>query len=114
VRLGTTTRGDRKAFRNEDLVLQVTSNVDPSVWDESKYEGFLDELCGTREYNQDAIRTALRYLVGGRYADLRALARENFDANDEIQQRYGSWAGMERHLQLPHQLSANQCYPPRR
>jgi hypothetical protein len=89
-----TTRGDRKTFRNEDLVLKVTPNIDPSVWDETKYEGFLDELCGTREYQKEAIRTTLGYLVGGKYADLRALARENFDANDEIQQRYGSWAGM--------------------
>ena len=44
------TRGDRKSFRNEDLVLKVTPNIDASVWDESKYEAFLDELCGTREY----------------------------------------------------------------
>ena len=34
-----TTRGDRKTFRNEDLVLKVTPNIDPSVWDESKYVG---------------------------------------------------------------------------
>src|SRR5438445_8935997 len=31
-----TTRGDRKTFRNEDLVLKVTSNIDPSIWDETK------------------------------------------------------------------------------
>jgi type III restriction enzyme len=102
-----TTRGDRKTFRNEDLVLKVTSNIDPSVWDETAYDGFLEELCGTREYQKEAIRTTLRYLVGGQYPDLRALARENFDTNDEIQQRYGSWAGMERHLQLPDQLSCS-------
>jgi type III restriction enzyme len=102
-----TTRGDRKTFRNEDLVLKVTPNIDPSVWDETKYEGFLDQLCDTREYQKEALRTALRYLLGGKYADLRALAKENFDANDEIQQRYGSWTGMERHLQLPDQLSCS-------
>jgi hypothetical protein len=42
-----TTRGDRKKFRNEDLVLKVKPNIDPAVWDETKYEGFLDELCDT-------------------------------------------------------------------
>jgi type III restriction enzyme len=102
-----TTRGDRKTFRNEDLVLNVTPNIDPSVWDETKYEGFLDELCVTREYQKEALRTTLRYLLGGKYADLRALAQENFDTNDEIQQRYGSWAGMQRHLQLADQLSCS-------
>ena len=102
-----TTRGDRKTFRNEDLVLKVTTNIDPAVWDESRYEAFLDELCGTREYQKEAIRTTLRYLLGGKYADLRKLARENFESNDEIKERYGSWAGMERHLQLPDQLSCS-------
>jgi type III restriction enzyme len=100
-------RGDRRTFRNEDLVLRVTTNIDPNIWDESRYEMFLDELCGMREYQKEAIRTTLRYLLGGKYVHLRALARENFDANDELQQRYGSWTRMERSLQLPDQLSCS-------
>jgi len=60
-----------------------------------------------REYQKEAIRTTLRYLLSGKYANLRELARENFDANEELQQRYGSWTGMERHLQLPDQLSCS-------
>jgi type III restriction enzyme len=35
------------------------------------------------------------------------LARENFDANEEIQERYGFWSGMQRHLQLPDKLSCS-------
>jgi type III restriction enzyme len=101
------TRGDRRTFRNEDLVLKVTTDIDPKVWDESRYEAFLDELCGLREYQKEAIRTMLRYLLGGKYANLRELAKENFSANEELQQRYGSWTGMERHLQLPDQLSCS-------
>jgi type III restriction enzyme len=101
------TRGDRRTFRNEDLILKVTTNIDPKIWDESRYEAFLDELCGLREYQKEAIRTTLRYLLGGKYANLRDLAGENFDANEELQQRYGSWNGMQRHLQLPDQLSCS-------
>lgn len=101
------TRGDRRTFRNEDLILKVTTDIDPKVWDDSKYEAFLDELCGTREYQKESIRTALRYLLGGKYANLRELARENFNHNPELGQRYGSWAGMERYLQLPDQLSCS-------
>src|SRR5215475_3291569 len=101
------TRGDRRTFRNEDLILKVTTNIDPKIWDESRYEAFLDELCGLREYQKEAIRTTLRYLLGGKYANLRHLAGENFDANEELQQRYGSWNGMQRHLQLPDQLSCS-------
>src|SRR5450830_1652541 len=101
------TKGDKRTFRNEDLILKVTENIDPKQWDEGKYEAFLDELCGYREYQKDAIRTTLRYLLGGKYADLRALANENFDQNTELQERYGSWSAMERQLQLPNQLSCS-------
>jgi len=101
------TRGDRRMFRNEDLVLKVTTDVNPEVWDESRYEAFLDELCRMREYQKEAIRTTLRYLLGGKYTNLRALAKENFERNPELEQRYGSWAGMERHLQLPDKLSCS-------
>jgi type III restriction enzyme len=101
------TKGDRRTFRNEDLVLKVSDNIDPAKWDEANYEAYLDELCGYREYQKDAIRTALRYLLGGKYADLRALAKENFGQNAELQERYGSWQSMEKQLQLPDQLSCS-------
>ncbi|MDY7232678.1 DEAD/DEAH box helicase [Hyalangium rubrum] len=102
------TKGDRKTFRNEELVLKVSPDVDPKKWDESKYEAFLDELCGVHhQYQAEAIRTTLRYLLGGRYANLRELARENFEENDSLQERYGSFAAMEAHLQLPDQLSCS-------
>jgi type III restriction enzyme len=38
---------------------------------------------------------------------LRDLAKENFESNDELHRRYGSWQGMERHLQLPEQLACS-------
>jgi len=65
----------RQRFKNEDLVLRVNSNVKREVWDEDPYEAFIDELCGDREYQKHAIRTALRYLLGGEYRSLRALAQ---------------------------------------
>lgn len=99
--------GDRQRFHNEDLVLSVSQAVDRAVWDEGKYEPFLDELCGDREYQKDAIRTALRYLLGGKYTDLRALARLNYQNNSTLQARYGSWSSIERQLQLPDQLAAS-------
>lgn len=98
---------DRQRFRNEELILKVSSTAPASAWDESRYEAFIDELCGDREYQKEAIRTALRYLLGGKYGSLRDLARINFDENPVLESRYGSWAGMESHLQLPDQLSAS-------
>ncbi len=102
-----TTKGDKRAFRNEDLVLKVTDDIDPKKWDEGKYEAFLDELCIYREYQKEAIRTVLRFLLGEKYTNLRTLAKENFENNTELQERYGSWAGMEKHLQLPQQLACS-------
>jgi len=98
---------DRQRFNNQDLVLSVTSAVDRTVWDESRYEAFLDELCGDREYQKEAIRIALRYLCSNEYHDLRDLAKTNYDRSEHLRHRYGSWLNMERSLQLPDQLSAS-------
>jgi type III restriction enzyme len=99
--------GDSQRFRNEDLVLKVSPNVDRTRWDESRYEGFIDGLCNDREYQKEAIRMALRYLLGGEYTNLRALARANYEGNPTLESRYGSWVGMERYLQLPDHISAS-------
>lgn len=101
------TTADRRTFRNEDLVLKVSPNVDPKVWDETRYEGFLDALCTHREYQKEAIRTSLRFLLGRRYENQRQLARENFDSNEELQSLHGRWEHMERALQLPDQLACS-------
>lgn len=98
---------DKQRFRNEDLVLNVSKAVNRSVWDEGLYTGFLEELCGSRDYQKEAIKTALRYLLSGEYQSLRDLAKQNFDEDSILQQRYGSWKNMERQLQLPNQLSAS-------
>jgi type III restriction enzyme len=101
------TNTDRQRFRNEDLLLKVSPAVDRARWAENRYEAFIDELCGDREYQKEAIRTALRYLLGGEYPNLRALAKANYAENSLLEARYGSWAGLQRHLQLPDQLSAS-------
>ena len=98
---------DSQRFKNEDLLLRVSSAVDRTRWDESRYEAFIDELCGYREYQKGAIRVALRYLLANKYRDLRELAKENFEQNDILTARYGSWSGMERQLQIPDRLSAS-------
>ena len=100
------TRNERRTFRNDDLLLAIAPDVDKAVWNEDRYEGFLDALCGRREYQKEAVRVALRYLRGGRYANLRALAQENFNSRPTLADGYTTFARMERSLQLPDQLSA--------
>ena len=98
---------DQQTFLNQDLVLQVSPSVDLARFDISPYEPFLDALCGPREYQKEAIRVALRYMLGGRYPNLRALAEENYHSNEKLRERYSSFREMERHLQLPDQLSCS-------
>ncbi len=97
---------DRRTFRNEDLVLAVKPH-DPARWDETRYEPFLDALCGHREYQKAAIQAVLSYWLGGRYTDLRQLAKENFEANEDLQHRWSRWDSMLSHLQLPEQLACS-------
>ncbi len=58
-------------IKASDLVLKVSENVDPRIFDINKYEPFLDALCREREYQKEAIRVTLRYLLGGQYKNLK-------------------------------------------
>jgi len=92
---------------NQDLVLQVSKSVDPSVFDINKYEGFLDALCDRREYQKEAIRNTLLYLLGGYYHNLSQLAEENYHSNANLQTLHGSFEQYKKHLQLPNKLSCS-------
>jgi len=96
---------DKQVFKNQDLVLKVSPNVDPEKFDINKYEAFLDALCGEREYQKEAVRVTLRYLLGDRYNNLKELAEENYHQNPVLQERYGSLKDFYRNLQLPDKLS---------
>src|SRR5690554_797270 len=98
---------DQRSFRNQDLVLRVSLSVDPKCFNIEPYEPFLDALCGTRAYQHDAIRTTLRYLMGRRYNNLGELVEENYRTSEPLQELYGSFNEMKRHVQLPDQLSCS-------
>ena len=95
---------EKQTFRNQDLVLKVSENVDPKVFDINKYEPFLDALCREREYQKEAIRITLRYLLGGQCKNLRELAEENYHQNPILQEKYSSLEDFYRNLQLPDKL----------
>jgi len=73
---------DHQRFLNQDLVLNVSKSVNPAVFDINKYEGFLDALCGEREYQKTAIRNTLTYLLSGNYKSVADLAEENYHNNE--------------------------------
>ncbi len=98
---------DQMRFQNQDLVLRVSNTAKTSVFDINDYEPFIEALCGNRHYQKDAIRAVLRYFLGGRYSNLRELAEENYRSNHALAERFGAFQEMERHLQLPDQLSCS-------
>ncbi|MBA7562896.1 hypothetical protein ES708_04549 [subsurface metagenome] len=99
------TISDKQIFKNQDLVLKVSPNIDPEKFDVNKYETFLDALCGEREYQKEATRITLRFLLGGQYNNLKELAEENYHKNPVLQDRYSSLEDFYRNLQLPDKLS---------
>ena len=99
------TISDKQIFKNQDLVLKVSPNIDPDKFDINKYEAFLDALYGEREYQKEATRITLRYLLGGQYNNLKEIAEENYHQNLVLQERYGSLEDFDKYLQLPDKLS---------
>jgi len=97
---------DKRVFKNKDLVLEVSTNVDPEKFNINKYEAFLDALCREREYQKEAIRTTLRFILGGKYNNLKELAEENYCKNPILQEKYSSFEDFYKHLQLPEKLSS--------
>lgn len=100
---------DRIAVKNQDLVLGVSHNVDPTIWNEGKYYQFVNRLCGTREYQKDAIWTALRYLLGEQYDNLAALANENWQNgnNEALAGKFKTFDLFRDKLSFPDKLAGS-------
>lgn len=96
---------EHQRFLNQDLVLKVSKNVNPAVFDVNKYEGFLDALCGKREYQKTAIRNTLLYLLSDNYKNVTDLAEENYLNNQTLQTFYSTFEQFRKQLQLPNKLS---------
>ena len=58
-------------------------------------EPFLDALCGGREFQKEAMRVTIRYLLGGKYNNLKELAEENYHQNPIRSFRTCVWNGTQ-------------------
>ena len=91
--------------KTSDLVFQVTKDVDPQKLDLDKYDDFLEEVCGHRDFQKEAIRTVVRFLLGGEYKNTEDLARENFEKNPALREYYGNFESLKNKLQFPDKLA---------
>ncbi|GAB2021108.1 DEAD/DEAH box helicase family protein [Pseudolactococcus yaeyamensis] len=95
------------AYKESDLVLEVGKSVNPQLWDEGLYQNFLSLLFNNRPYQKDATETALRFLNSGEYSNISSLAKENFDKNIVIQERWNNnFNSMQSDLELADKLCA--------
>lgn len=95
------------AYKESDLVLDVSKNVNPKVWDEGFYQIFINLLFDNRTYQKEATETALRYLNSEEYQNLEKLAMENFDKNAVIRDRFNNnFEALKNNLDLSDKLAA--------
>lgn len=89
----------------KNLVLKVNLNYDRSMFDLDEWDRYFDILCQDREYQKEAIKTAIIYLASSKYETVKDLLKENFNNNGDIQDAYGTLDKLNKNVQLPDILS---------
>lgn len=92
-------------YSADQLTLRVSEAYDSSRFDLASYEDFIDYIAKGRDYQAEAIRTILRYFVGGRYTDVAQLARESYDSSADLQRLYPTVEALLERLPFPDKLS---------
>src|SRR3989338_3949661 len=73
---------EKETISPNDLVLRLSEKA--NNFDISKYEDFLSELCGEREYQIDAARKVLKFFLSKEYENIEDLIKENFKENEAM------------------------------
>lgn len=94
-------------FSVEDLVLPVSQSFDPAAFDLNAYDDFISAVVAGRDYSHEAIRTALIFLCGGRYASSAQLAEEAFASTPGLERRYGTVGRLLERLPFPDKLACS-------
>ncbi len=98
---------ETKTFNQSELVLNVSRVYDTSKLNIKEWEPFIDRLCGNRTYQKEAIINAIIYLASGKYNDLSQLAKENYDNNICLKDKYSSFEDFLKQLQIKDKLYAD-------
>jgi len=94
-------------YKNTDFILKLKAD-EGLINKIEKYEAFLSALCREEYYFQkDSIYEILKFYFSGQYGNLWDLAKENYDVNEKLKQRFDSEKKYKNHLQLPDQKSCS-------
>lgn len=97
-----------KIFNTQDLVLKVnTKSYDPQKLPIAEWSMYLDILCGNREYQKEAIKTAIHYLAGNNYNTINDLVKANYYKNENLQLKYNTEKEYLSKLQLSNKLAGS-------
>ena len=98
---------EKKRFRQSELVLEVSMAYDGTRLDYEAWRPFVDRLCGTRDYQKEAIRRAVVFLASGRYGNLEELAKENYEKSGKLKEKSPSLEEFLEELQMREKLYAD-------
>lgn len=93
--------------KENDLVLNVSKDVNSEVWDESKYYSFIDELVGSRDYQREAILTALRFMCSGEYSNIKDLAQKNYESNESLRNAYTTFENYQSKISFNNSFNSS-------
>lgn len=96
--------GIRK-FDIKNLVLKVDNNYNSAILDIDSWQDYLDCLCSNREYQKNAIKAVIIYLLSGKYTSINDLAEKNYYLNDDIRDSYNSFDQFLKNIQMPNIFS---------
>ncbi len=97
---------EKKRYDTKDLILKVNQFYNQSELPLPYWDRFLDALCGTREYQKEAIKSSVIYLASKEYTNIQDLVSKNHYQNPQLRERYPELEDYHRKLQLPSKLSA--------
>ncbi|WP_339811885.1 DEAD/DEAH box helicase family protein [Zunongwangia profunda] len=97
---------EKKRYDTKDLILKVNQFYNQNELPLPYWDRFLDALCGTREYQKEAIKNGVLYLASKEYSNIEELVSKNHYQNPQLRERYPELADYHRKIQLPSKLSA--------
>ena len=97
---------EKKRYDTKDLILKVNQFYNQSELPLPYWDRFLDALCGTREYQKEAIKSSVIYLASKEYTNIQDLVSKNHYQNPQLRERYPELQDYHRKIQLPSKLSA--------
>src|SRR5947207_15454764 len=77
-------------FSADQLLLRVSETYDRETFDLDAYDEFIESSARGRDYQAEATRITLRYFLGGRYENTEQLARESYNASQDLQRLYAN------------------------